>query len=264
MRLKISHRTNYAYASPINYALQRLRLRPPTGQTQTVQSWSITLDGAKEEVQFVDHFGNDTRLVSASGDARTISVLAEGEVDTVDTAGVVGHQYGLGPLWLYQSPTPLTQAGKGIARLVKSVESGADLARLHGLMAAVGQRVKYLVGSTDATTTAEKALEAGKGVCQDHAHVFIAAARSMGFPARYVSGYLLMKGQVDQVASHAWAEAHVEGLGWVGFDAANDMSPDEHYVRLAVGRDYREAMPVSGILLSQNNEHLDVKITVEQ
>ncbi len=94
--------------------------------------------------------------------------------------------------------------------------------------------------------------------------MFIAAARQMGFPARYVSGYLMMDDRVEQAASHAWAEAHVKGLGWVAFDAANGISPDERYVRTAVGRDYRDAMPVSGIRLGAADERLDVRITVEQ
>ncbi len=104
----------------------------------------------------------------------------------------------------------------------------------------------------------------GKGVCQDHAHIFIAAARLLGFPARYVSGYLMLDDRVDQVAGHAWAEAHVDGLGWVSFDPSNGISPDARYVRLALGRDYRDAAPISGIRLGMLDERLDVRITVEQ
>ncbi len=86
----------------------------------------------------------------------------------------------------------------------------------------------------------------------------------MGFPGRYVSGYLMLDGQDDQAAGHAWAEAHVDGLGWVGFDVSNGISPDERYVRLAVGRDYRDAMPASGVVVGAANERLAVHITVEQ
>ena len=122
----------------------------------------------------------------------------------------------------------------------------------------------YTAGATHAGTTAEEALKQGSGVCQDHAHIFAAAARLLGFPARYVSGYLMMDDTIDQAASHAWAEAHVAGLGWVAFDASNGISPDERYVRLAIGRDYRDAMPVSGIRLGWAEEQLAVRITVEQ
>src|SRR5690606_39204388 len=112
------------------------------------------------------------------------------------------------PLWLFLPPTELTKPGKGIDALAAQVPAGAMLERLHALMAAIFAAVKWVPGSTDISTTAEEALGQGTGVCQDHAHIFIAAARKLGVPSRYVSGYLLMEGTKDQVASHAWAEAH--------------------------------------------------------
>lgn len=264
MRLKISHRSDYRYDQPVPYALQRLRLVPQDGPAQKIASWSISVEGATEEVRFLDQFGNDTRLVSIAGAPHRISLVAEGEVDTVDTAGMAGPHRGFAPLWLFLPPTPLTRPGEGIDRLAGQFSSGADLDRLHTLMVSIGLRVAFEPGVTGTDTAAEEALQHGRGVCQDHAHIFISAARRLGFPARYVSGYLLLEGVSAQVASHAWAEAHIEGLGWVGFDAANGISPDERYVRLAVGRDYRDAMPISGIILGTAEERLAVQITVEQ
>ncbi|HEY5819073.1 MAG TPA: transglutaminase family protein [Mesorhizobium sp.] len=264
MRLKISHTTEYGYASLMPYALQRVRLLPRSGPTQNVLSWVIDFEGAREEVRFNDQFNNDTRLLSASGAARSIAIRASGEIDTKDTGGVSGPHTGFAPLWLFTSETALTAAGKQVNALARSVKQSDEIERLHALMQAIGERVAYLIGSTDAETNAETALEQKQGVCQDHAHIFIAAARLLGFPARYVSGYLLLDDRVDQVASHAWAEAYVEGLGWVSFDPSNGMCPDERYVRLAIGRDYRDAMPTSGILLGHAIERLDVRITVEQ
>jgi len=264
MRLKIAHRTEYAYDHPVAYALQRLRLVPQNGPGQEIVSWSLTVEGATEEVRFVDHFGSDTRLVSISGARREIAITAQGEVETKDTAGVTGAHRGFAPLWLFAPPTALTEPGEGIRALAASIEPGPDLERLHALMALVHGRVAFEPGATGTDTTAEDALKQGRGVCQDHAHIFAAAARLLGYPARYVSGYLLLEATTAQVASHAWAEAHVDGLGWVGFDAANGISPDTRYVRLASGRDYRDAMPISGITLGAANERLAVQITVEQ
>lgn len=265
MRLKITHRTEYRYDVPILYALQRLRLVPQGGSTQKVAHWALSIDGAREELRFADHFGNDTRLVSVEGEPRLIAVEAAGEVETVDRAGVTGPHRGFAPLWLFCQATPLTRAGDGVAALAaEAAPDGGDIERLHRLMGLIGERVKYVTGSTHAATAAEAALAQGAGVCQDHAHIFIAAARQLGYPARYVSGYLMMEGAAEQAASHAWAEAHVDNLGWVAFDVANGISPDERYVRLATGRDYREASPVSGILLGQAEEQLAVRITVEQ
>jgi transglutaminase-like putative cysteine protease len=264
MRLKITHRTEYTYDQAITYALQRLRLVPVDGPAQSVRKWDLAIEGASEEVLYVDHFGNDTRLVSTSGAPHVVAITASGEVDTEDRSGVYGPSRGFAPLWLFLPPTPLTTPGDGIRKLAAEVPAGGTLERLHALMAMLAERIKWETGTTAITTTAEEALAQGRGVCQDHAHAFTATARQLSIPARYVSGYLLLDGTTDQVASHAWAEAHVDGLGWVGFDCANDVCPDERYVRVACGRDYREAAPISGIILGQANERLAVSITVEQ
>lgn len=264
MRLKITHRTEYTYDSPIAYGLQRLRLVARSGPTQTVSSWNLEIEGAREEVRFRDHFGNDTRLVSMEGGPQVVAVEASGIVQTQNTAGVFGPHQGMEPLWLYQQATPLTQGGEAVKSLSSEIGPGNDIARLHDLMDLIADRVAYTPGSTDALTVAEEALVAKTGVCQDHAHIFISAARLLGFPARYVSGYLMLDETTEQAASHAWGEAHVASLGWVAFDASNRISPDERYVRLAVGRDFREAAPVSGIRLGQADERLAVRITVEQ
>lgn len=264
MRLKISHTSEYAYSSPVHYALQRVRLLPRTGHCQTVRSWNITIEGATEEVRYRDQFENDTRLVSISGEAHTIILRAEGEVETLDTAGIAGPHVGYAPLWIFGSETPLTTTGDGLAKLAAKIKGATDLERLHAVMNAVRDKVAYVIGSTDVSTTAEMAFEQGQGVCQDHTHIFTTVARRLGYPARYVSGYLMMNDRVDQVASHAWAEAYVNGLGWVSFDPSNGISTDERYVRIAYGRDYRDAMPVSGITFGHVDERLDVRITVEQ
>ncbi|MBX3577146.1 MAG: transglutaminase family protein [Rhizobiaceae bacterium] len=264
MRLKITHRTEYRYDAPLRYALQRIRLFPQSGPTQKVLNWAIALEGAHEEVRFADQFGNDTRLLSTEGAAQHLVVEASGEVETYDRAGVVGPHKGFAPLWLFERETELTAAGEGVRALAAEVGEGDGIARLHRLMGMVHERVAYREGATDTGTTAEAALAQGSGVCQDHAHIFIATARRLGFPARYVSGYLMMNDRLDQAAGHAWAEVHVDGLGWVAFDVANDIAPEERYVRLATGRDYRDAMPVSGIRLGWAEEQLAVRITVEQ
>ena len=104
----------------------------------------------------------------------------------------------------------------------------------------------------------------GRGVCQDHAHIFIACARHLDYPARYVSGYLMMDDTTDQTAMHAWAEAYIEGLGWVGFDVSNGISPDARYVRVATGLDYSDASPITGMRIGGLSETLGVQIKVVQ
>ena len=128
----------------------------------------------------------------------------------------------------------------------------------------IAERVRYETGKTHSETTIEDALEAGHGVCQDHAHIFVSAARLLGHPARYVSGYLMLLDRVEQDASHAWAEAHVEGIGWIGFDPSNGICPDERYVRVATGLDYRDAAPISGLRYGDGGEDMEVSLQVQQ
>lgn len=264
MLIKIRHSTTYTYDEPVRYGLQRLRVVPVAGPTQKVRSWKLDIEGAREEVRYSDQFGNDTRLLSVEGDRHTIVIVAEGEVETLDNTGIFGMQYGFAPLWLFRRDTDLTRPGDGVASLVKDLSGDSEVEILHDLIHRIRDRVAYETGTTNVGTTAEDALAQGQGVCQDHSHIFIAAARTMGLPARYISGYLLMDDVEDQVATHAWAEVHVESLGWVGFDVSNGISPDERYVRLASGLDYRCAMPVSGIRTGQGSEELAVHISVQQ
>ena len=263
MQLRITHSTEYRYDDPVQYSLQRLRLTPISGPGQTVLSWKIDVDGAKVEAGFNDQFGNHTHLVSTEGPSRSVHIVASGEVSTEDRAGVFGAHLGYVPLWLYLRDTPLTKPGKLTRELMRSLTGENELAKMHDLMEKLHAAVAYETGTTGTETTAEQALEAGRGVCQDHAHVFIAAARQMGYPARYISGYLHMPGTPAQTASHAWAEAHVDGLGWVGFDAANDICPNEDYVRIACGLDYKDACPISGMIQGLSSETMKVAVVVE-
>jgi transglutaminase-like putative cysteine protease len=178
----------------------------------------------------------------------------------------VGVHRGFTPLWLFCRSTALTRPGPHIRRIVKAAPdaAGGDVARLHAVAGLVRAAIAYEPGWTDASTKAEDALEKGRGVCQDHAHVFIAAARALGYPARYAGGYLMMNDRVHQDAGHAWAEVHIAGLGWVGFDVSNAISPDSRYVRVATGLDYSEAAPVSGMRFGASGESLDVSVQVQQ
>lgn len=267
MRLKVVHRTSYAYEKPLSYGLQELRLTPKSRPGQTVLRWTTRIEGGQREAEFDDHHMNHVMLISFSGEGHSIVVTSEGEVETEDTAGVVGRHQGFAPLWLFERPTELTRAGPQTRRLIRGLAADIPdvLPRLHELSRRILAAVSYRVGATDPCTTAELALEHGHGVCQDHAHIFIACARAMGIPARYVSGYLMLDDRVHQDASHAWAEAHVDGLGWVGFDISNGISPDARYIRVATGLDYREAAPVSGLRFGDHGqESLAVDIQVQQ
>jgi transglutaminase-like putative cysteine protease len=266
MRLKILHTTTYHFDHPVHYGLQQLRLIPKSRTGQTVLHWKMEIEGGTLQTEFTDHHQNRVSLISFDSQATSIVVHCEGEVETADMAGVTGRHAGFAPLWFFKGSTDLTRAGPKVRTLAKGLkeEEEEDIPRLHALSARVLAAVPYEIGVTQSDTTAEEAIDQGGGVCQDHAHIFIAAARAMGYPARYVSGYLMMSDRVHQDASHAWAEVYVEPLGWVGFDVSNGYSPDTRYVRVATGLDYRDAAPVSGLRYGRPGEAMSIDIQVQQ
>ncbi len=264
MRLNIDHRTDYSYDEPVPYALQQLRLTPKSRAGQEVVRWAITIEGGKLELEFDDQHNNHVSLVSTEPGKDRISINCEGEVTNDNGTGVIGTHGGYAPLWYFQRSTPLTMPGSLLQKLVKMLDEDDDVSKLHTLSSMILDKVAYEPGRTHAETTAEDALSLGHGVCQDHAQIFIASARLLGFPARYVSGYLFMEDQVQQEASHGWAEAYVDGLGWIGFDVANGISPDERYIRVATGLDYKEAAPISGMRFGDGKEIMTVALQVQQ
>ncbi len=264
MRLKINHATRYRFAEPAHFALQQIRKTPKSAHYQHVIEWRTDVIGGKWELSFEDHHHNLTELISYDRETTELEILCEGEVEIDDGHGIVGKHRGPVPLWHYLSATPRTEARNGVRDLVRGMDMSDQLEGLHRLSAEIRDSVAYEVGSSEPNWSAEEAIEAGRGVCQDHSHIFIACARRLGIPARYVSGYLMLNDRVSQDAMHAWAEAHLEGLGWVGFDISNGISPDTRYVRVATGLDYSEAAPVSGMRIGGGREELDVRIDVAQ
>lgn len=273
MLLDVKHTTRYRFAAETRYGLKQLRVFPKDRDSQRVLSWNVELHGAKHQLDFEDQHHNHVILASIEDGAGEVVVESAGRIETTDTAGVIGAHGGYAPLWYFRRSTPLTRAGRHIVALAAGLEENDDmLARMHALSALIREKVTYKVGATAVDTTADQALELGAGVCQDHAHIMVAAARRLGLAARYVSGYLMMNDRIEQEAGHAWTEIYIEPLGWVGFDVSNGISPDERYVRLATGLDYTEAAPISGMryadpLHKNDGEDVDtilVNVAVQQ
>jgi transglutaminase-like putative cysteine protease len=264
MLLTINHSTRYRFDTPVSYGLQQLRKTPKSSYNQKVLRWETRIDGGKKEAVFEDHHRNTTELISFAPGTLELSVTSEGEVDVTDTAGILGPHIGKSPLWLYEKTTPQTEAGPAARALIKGMPHDWTLQTLHQLCERIRDAVPYTLGASQPDWTSEDALKAGMGVCQDHTHIFLACARLMGAPSRYVSGYLMLNDTIVQDAMHAWAEAYVDDLGWVGFDVSNGISPDARYVRVATGLDYSDAAPISGTRIGGAQEVLDVRIKVEQ
>ncbi|RUO98681.1 transglutaminase family protein [Hyphomicrobium sp.] len=264
MRISIGHVSRYVYSEPTKYSILSLRLTPPSFQGQRVVEWRVSAPGIEGVKPFRDGFGNMVHLASCTQEHSESLVIAKGVVETEDRAGIVRGLAEPAPLRVYRRVTSRTIATDAIRDLQRESGAKADIRGMHNLMHAVRDAIEYEIGATSAHTTADEALREGKGVCQDHAHVFIAAARSLGLASRYVSGYVLTGANEPSDANHAWAEVWLDGLGWVGFDPANRVCPTETYVRLATGLDSTYAAPIRGSRRGIANEELDVIVEVQQ
>lgn len=264
MLISVRHVTRYRYAQPASYSVQSLRLTPVPFKGQRVLDWRVAVSGSPPALQFRDGFGNIVHLATVNERHEELQVEAAGTVETKDSNGVVAGLAKDAPSRVFLRETVQTRADAAIRELALSAEGKSTLDKMHALLGTIGDRVEHVPGITDAHTTAAEALADGKGVCQDHAHIFIAASRVLAIPARYVTGYLMLEGETNAQAHHAWAEVWVEGLGWVGFDAANGLCPTDNYVRLACGLDADYAAPIIGSRRGGGGETLDVTVVVQQ
>jgi transglutaminase-like putative cysteine protease len=264
MLISVRHVTRYRYAEPAGYAIQCLRLTPASFTGQRVLDWRVHVPGAGPPLQYRDGFGNIVQLVTINARHEELMVEAAGTVETEDCNGIVAGIGKVSPPRVFLKETAQTRPDAAIRALVAGLDGNTSLAKLHALVAAVHERVAYVPGTTGSHTSAAEALADGKGVCQDHAHIFVAGARTLGVPARYVTGYLVVDGESPAQAHHAWAEAWVEALGWVGFDVANQICPTDRYVRLACGLDAGYAAPIVGSRRGGAAATLEVSVEVQQ
>ncbi len=271
MRLSIIHETKYRYATPADYTIQYLRLSPQTTPQQKVLSWSLDLP--RPASPFCDGFGNASHVLVIDKPHHEICIRARGEVEVEDSPLSLPDIGPLGPD-VYTRFTALTAQDEALSRFAETFRRQTTNNRAAGveaLMLAVRAEMDYRPGITQVGTTAAQAFTKHAGVCQDHAHVFVSCCRRLNIPARYVSGYLAPKnrpaanlGHRTTLASHAWAEAWIEGLGWQGFDVANHTRAHGRHVRVAVGLDYLDACPVRGFHRGGKGESLDVEVQVNE
>ena len=268
MRIRLAHDTRYRFSAPARGVIQTLRLTPRNHDGQYVVRWRIDVSEDSQLSAHEDAFGNITHIFTADGPFDALTVRVEGEVETQDTHGVVRGAVERFPPSLYLRETPLTRTGPAIAEFARAVredEGGDPLETLHTLVRRLHGDMAFDTSPTSTGTSAAEAFALRRGVCQDFTHIFIAATRALGIPARYVGGHMFRNdGVVQQEAGHAWVEAYVQNLGWVGFDPANGICPTEAHVRVAVGLDYLGAAPVRGARQGGADEKLSVAVEINQ
>ncbi|MEX0590972.1 MAG: transglutaminase family protein [Xanthobacteraceae bacterium] len=267
MRLHIAHETIYRYDTPAKSAIELLRLTPRNHDGQFVVRWRIDVSEDCRLQAHEDAFGNLTHNFTADGPLTELRVGVTGEVETQNTAGVINGTLERFPPSLFLRETPLTKANAPIIGFAEDAARAADdpLGRLHALQSRIHESFTFDPDPTHPATSAAEAFALRRGVCQDYAHVFIAAARHLEMPARYIGGYFLRAdGENAQQAGHAWAEAQVPDLGWVAFDPTNGISATDAHVRVAVGLDYLGAAPIRGTRFGGTGETMAVSVHVDQ
>ncbi len=262
MQMHIRHETHYRYERPVKHSVQSLHLTPRRDLSQRALNWTISAPGRRLEQ--VDAYGNISHLLTIEEPHREIQIVVQGVVETADLAG----RQDDGPLspLAYLAPTKLTTANDELRAFAQAAlqEARDPQDRALALAEAVFDAVRYKSGTSDVQDSAAVAFKSGEGVCQDHAHVYIASARSMGIPARYVSGYLYT-GDTSDAASHAWVDVWLGAeIGWQSMDVTHKRPAVRTYCRLAVGRDYLDAAPVRGVRQGGGGETMQANVLVSE
>jgi transglutaminase-like putative cysteine protease len=254
MQITIRHTLKLGIADPIPRLLLHTLLTPQTGPGQRVLDWTVGLSTSAQTVPLVDGFGNKVLFASLAGVDGPIEITVSGTVETLGGNGVLGWPMGEPVPWLFHRVTPSTRIPASIwGRFRGEVgQQSGQLGAMHGLMA----RIRDVL---DTTAGEQNQAQSGDGATQrqwqggqdaqvrpaaDYAETFVGSARALGIPARFVSGYVLSDEPGVESGPHQWAEAYVEGLGWIGFDPRLDVCPTDRHVRLAVGFDALTAAPV--------------------
>lgn len=256
MRIKLSHRLTFRFAEPVRSLTHILRLTPRSHDGQRVMRWRIDVEPDCRLKAGQDHFGNLTHTLTVAGSIADLRVTVHGEIASFDSAGVVRGAAERMPAELFLRDTPLTTADADLRTFAEEVTASGDdrISKLHLLMEAVHARVTPDATHAPADAPAA-AFKAGRGTDADLAHIFIAGARHLGWPARCVTGYYVPED--GESSRRAWAEVEVEHLGWVGFDPVHEICPQDMHIRTAIGLDAIDAAGLRGTRVDGLTETVD-------
>ena len=286
-RYRIEHVSRFAYSEPVRRCIMSLCLQPLQAPGQRLLSFSVKTTPPAKLTTETDPFGNTRHVLTLHRDHDILEVVSTSEVETEpppalpERLGVSAwdeiRSMGADPKWWdFTGPSPLAHPSPALSEFVAQLgvePRGDPLVDLLALSDALNDAFEYIPGVTSVDSTIDDFLASGRGVCQDYTHVLVAIARSWGVPTRYVSGYLYVTdpgsghpGSAFGAATHAWAETRLPHLGWIGLDPTNRSLPDQKYVRIAIGRDYRDVPPTRGVIEGGGDSKLeiDVRMTLLQ
>jgi transglutaminase-like putative cysteine protease len=281
MFYSIRHVTRFRYNAPVREAVMELRMQPRSEGPQTLRSFQIATNPRAQLYAYTDHLGNAVYHFNMLREHEELRIEAQAVVEIGQMRPLPEHldalEWGrynafnlsddhfdmLEPS-KFARPSPELEAFMRIADLSKP--EGDPLTALKTLQRTIYDSFEYQSGVTEVNSPIEVALEQRRGVCQDFAHIMTAIGRVWRIPCRYVSGYLYHKGSRDRStadATHAWVEAYLPSLGWVGFDPTNNIMACERHIRAAVGRDYSDVPPTRGTYKGGADSELSIAVSLE-
>lgn len=268
MKLEIVHSTRYRYSGPIAETVMEVRLQPMDGAGQRCLEFSLGLSSGIKARSYIDGYGNQVHYFNLVRPHNRLSVVSRSVVETGLKQDVVPGEELVHDFLRFRSPVKDVEGVRELARrhaISDPSSPGSVEQALDDLTLTISREFTYDRAVTTVYTVVDDVLALRAGVCQDFAHLFIAVARAMGVPARYVSGYIHFTGEKGvTTASHAWAEGWVPGKGWIGYDATRPIRTSENHVRLAVGRDYTDAAPTRGIYVGSASGTMEVRVRTRE
>ncbi len=283
MQYTIRHVTGFIYESPITESVMEARVQPRSEGSQRCLSFALSTFPSARVRMYQDHDGNIVHHFNLPGRVSRLTVVAEARVESLPPEplplalacsvwDILDQVASSGEFWEMLNPSPFARPSaklRDFATEMNVRRQDDPLTTLRVLNAALFARLTYSPKSTRVDSPIDEALDARRGVCQDFAHIMIALVRQLGIPCRYVSGYLFQEPEDEDVrtpegSTHAWLEAWLPNLGWVGFDPTNNLLTDHRHIRVAVGRDYADVPPTRGVFKGSSavRSELAVSVTV--
>ena len=276
----IHHQTRYRYSAYVSESVMEARMQPRNDAGQTCHSFRLTVSPRAHIHSYTDHMGNSVHWFNVPSKQGQLVMRADSlvEVQSWDPGLLIPDEadwlaldrLAKDPIyWDWLAPSHFALQSEKLRHFAQSegIQREKDPLRV---LYAINQRIydsfDYVPASTDVDSPIDVALAARRGVCQDYTHIFIALARSLGIPCRYVSGYLFheddRQDRSAQDATHAWAEAFLPNQGWIGFDPTNNLVAQGRHIRVAIGRDYADVPPTKGVYRGDAKSDLDVGVQV--
>lgn len=280
MYYQIEHTTRFCYSQPITESVVELRMQPRTEPYQRCTHFTVTVQPHARVRNQPDALHNIIHHFDIPGQHQRLTVRTRAHVQMtpappipdalpVETWALIDALPRTADLWDSLHPsarTPFTPLLRNFSRELDATRRADPLTLLRDLNSHIYRAFEYVPNATEVDSPIDHALSSRRGVCQDFSHVFIALARGLGIPARYVSGYLFYRrDNPDRSvpdASHAWIEAYLPPLGWVGFDPTNNIIAAERHIRVAVGRDYDDVPPTRGVFRGSAESELEVAVQI--